>query len=205
MTTSWSLRRGDPAPVQQSPVTCGSASLTVARMLADPAFAAWVLTASGAEPDGQGLTPAALSRFAAQERATMGRTNSLVAAGGTPNLPWPSALGTPPWGARSELAARTHSPYAVTQLRWAGRGGRDTAYRRLRSTVSTLRPALLYVGNAWLPRHITLLLPPEGDDALSVYDPARGLVRALPRADVVDGRLGLAGWDEPWLLVEPQA
>ena len=200
----WTLHRGDPAPVQQSPVTCGSACLTVARMLLDPAFADWVLTAAGAEPDARGVPPRALARFAAQERATMGLTNSPVAAGGQLNLPWPSSLGTPPWGAQAELQARTHTRYAVSQLRWAGAGGRRAAYARLCSTVTSTSPALLYVGNAWLPRHITLLLPPEADRALTVYEPSTGAVRAWGEGDLVQGRAGLGGWDEPWLLVEPR-
>ncbi|MGN6636309.1 MAG: hypothetical protein ACTHJ6_12755, partial [Oryzihumus sp.] len=202
MTTAWTLHRGDPAPVQQSPVTCGSAALTVARMLGDPGFAAWVLTGGTGAASG-GFDAPALARFAAQERVAMGRTNSAVAAGGALNLPWPSSLGTPSWGARAELQESTHSRYAVSQLRWAGGGGRRRAYRRLCSTVTAARPALLYVGNVWLPRHITLLLPPEGDARLTVYEPASGTVLALPEGELVGGRLGLGGWDEPWLLVEP--
>ena len=202
MTTAWTLHRGDPVPVQQSPVTCGSAALTVARMLVDPGFAAWVLTGGTGPATGE-FDPPALARFAAQERATMGRTNSPVAAGGALNLPWPAALGTPPWGARAELQERTRTRYAVSQLRWAGTGGRRAAYRRLCSTVATARPALVYVGNAWLPRHIALLLPPEGDGALTVYEPATAAVRAWGEEDLVQERAGLGGWDEPWLLVEP--
>ena len=202
MTTAWNLHRGDPAPVQQSPVTCGSAALTVARMLADPGFAAWVLTGGTGAATG-GFDAPALARFAAQERATMGRTNSPVAAGGALNLPWPECLGTPPWGARAELQERTHNAYAVSQLRWAGDGGRRAAYRRLCSMLTAARPALLYVGTAWLPRHITLVLPPEGDTRLTAYEPASGTVLALPEGELIGGRLGLGGWDEPWLLVEP--
>jgi len=171
-------------------------------MLHDPAFADWVLW--GGDRDAAETDPAGMARrFAAYERGVMSRTNALVSPAAGLTLPWPRALGTPPWGARNELRERTHTPYAVSQLRWAGGGGRRAAYRRLRSRVTTTRPALLYVGNAWLPRHVTLLLPPEGDDALTVYEPSAGAVRALGEEDVAQGRAGLGGWDEPWLVVEP--
>ncbi|MGZ4743522.1 MAG: hypothetical protein ACXVYS_09960, partial [Oryzihumus sp.] len=68
MTTAWTLHRGDPAPVQQSPVTCGSAALTVARMVADPGFAAWVLT-GGTGPGPRGVDAPARARVAAPARA----------------------------------------------------------------------------------------------------------------------------------------
>ena len=105
-------RLGATGPVQQSPVTCGSAALTVARMLADPAFARWVV--AGVARDGgpaDGRTEQA--RFAEQERAVMGRTNALVGPGSRLQLPWPRALGTPPWGARQRargLGARPLGP-----------------------------------------------------------------------------------------------
>lgn len=43
MTTGsgFRLRLGDQGPVQQSPVSCGAACLTVARMLVNPQFARW--------------------------------------------------------------------------------------------------------------------------------------------------------------------
>ena len=45
------LAAGDLGPVQQSPVTCGSACLTVARMLVNPAFARWITLGEGPSGD----------------------------------------------------------------------------------------------------------------------------------------------------------
>ena len=42
MIAPFRLQAGDRVPIQQSTTTCGSASLTVARMLVDPAFARWI-------------------------------------------------------------------------------------------------------------------------------------------------------------------
>ena len=102
MSPPYRLHTGDAAPAQQSQVTCGAACLTIARMLVDPAFAAWILTGDGPRA---GLPNAADAgaRFAAYERVVMRRTNGLWGAGGRPNVPWPRALGTPPWGAKREL------------------------------------------------------------------------------------------------------
>ena len=83
---AYRLRAGDRGPVQQSPVTCGSACLTVARMLVDPLFASWIRTGSPrlpGSPDGE--TEA--QRFAAYERVVMRRTNALLGGGGPPNVP----------------------------------------------------------------------------------------------------------------------
>jgi hypothetical protein len=102
MSSGYQLRSGDIGPVQQSPVTCGSACLTVARLLVNPAFARWIVTGEGPRGD----APAGATekeRFAAYERVVMRRTNRLYAGGGRLNMPWPRALGTPPWRARKEL------------------------------------------------------------------------------------------------------
>ena len=62
----------------------------------------------------------------AYERVVMNRTNRLYAGGRRLNLPWPKALGTPPWGAKKELefgASRRGTTYTVQLLR-AGLAGR---------------------------------------------------------------------------------
>lgn len=197
-------RLGATGPVQQSPVTCGSAALTVARMLADPAFARWVV--AGVARDGgpsDGRTEQA--RFAEQERAVMGRTNALVGPGSRLQLPWPRALGTPPWGARNELeawATADGARFRLRPIRFASAATLGASYRQVVDLVRGGRSALLYVGNAWAPRHVTLVLP--GNDAvLDVYDPATGTVTALDEGRYVKRHLALAGWDVPWVLVQP--
>ena len=208
MSTPFRLSAGDLGPTQQSPVTCGSACLTVARMLVDPLFASWIRTGSPVIPG----APAALAsaptaaRFAAYERVVMDRTNRLSLAPGRPNPPWPHALGTPPWGALHELehgAAVRGTRYAIVPVRQDGAGGLRSRYDRLVDVVADGEPALLYIGNQWLPRHVTLVLPGGGDRVVDVYEPASGRVEVLRRDDMVGRRLRLAGWDVPWVVVQP--
>jgi hypothetical protein len=205
MSSGYRLRSGDTGPIQQSPVTCGSACLTVARMLVNPAFARWIITGEGPRGD----APAGATeeeRFAAYERVVMRRTNRLYAGGGRLNVPWPRALGTPPWGARKELefgASRRGTDYELEVVRQRMRGGLRRAHARLVEVVADGEPALLYIGSRTLPRHVTLVLPGDGDRLLDVYDPASGQVSALDEQRFADRSLGIAGWDVPWITVQP--
>ena len=202
---AYRLRAGDTGPVQQSPVTCGSACLTVARMLVDPLFASWIRTGSPRLPGSPaGETPG--ERFAAYERVVMRRTNSVFTAGLRPNLPWPHRLGTPPWGARRELelgASRRGTRYTLDVLRTDDEAELVGAFDTLVDVVAEGEPALLYVGNTLSPRHVVLVLPGDGDRMLDVYDPGTGRVDHLRRDTVVERRLGLSGWDVPWVAVRP--
>ena len=226
------LGRGDTGPVQQSPVTCGSASLTVARMLVNPEFARWIVSGidpSGGPPDSRPER----DRFAEHERAVMNRTNGFRAAGGQWNIPWPRALGTQPWGAKTELehgAARpeavgpppsgansplAHGParpgaaYAMRLVRLDSSDALREVHRDLVRLVREGLPALLYIGNTWLPRHVTLVLPGHGhgldaDGRLDVYDPATGSVTELAADRFASRTLGIAGWNVPWITVQPR-
>lgn len=210
MVAPFRLVAGDSAPVQQTSTTCGSASLAVARMLRDPALARWVrdgirplgVVADARDPG----TPT--GRFAAYEQVVAGRTNAVLGSGARPQLPWPRALGTPPWGARRELehgAADPGTPYALGCLRTRGPVGLTRAYAALRTRVRPGAPALLYVGNAWAPRHVVLVLPSTGaaGPELVVYEPSIGRVVDLDEAAFVSRTLRLGGWDVPWLTVQP--
>ena len=205
MSSGYRLRSGDTGPIQQSPVTCGSACLTVARMLVNPAFARWITTGEGPRGD----APAGATeqeRFAAYERVVMRRTNRLYAGGRRLNVPWPRALGTPPWGARKELefgASRRGTDYELEVVRQRTRGGLRRAHARLVEVVADGEPALLYVGSRTLPRHVTLVLPGDGDRLLDVYDPASGQVSALDEERFADRALEIAGRDVPWITVQP--
>lgn len=205
VTTAFRLRGGDSAPVQQSPTTCGAACLTVARMLVDPRFAHWILVGEGPFPALPRLATVA-ERFAAYERVVHRRTNSLSAGGDRLNLPWPRMLGTPPWGAKRELefgAARRGTAYDVEVLRWERRRSLGECFERLLVVVADGEPAVLYVGEPRLPRHVVLILPDEGDRNLEVYDPGSGQVTALTREAFVGRCLNLSGWSVPWFAVQP--
>ncbi len=205
VATAYRLRAGDVGPVQQSPVTCGSACLTVARMLVDPFFASWVTTG---EPNPAGSPPGhtMTERFAAYERVVMRRTNSLSVRPGHVGAPWPRRLGTPPWGARRELelgAARVGTRYAVDVLRPDDTASLQESFDTLVAVVAEGQPGLLYVGDRLSPRHVVLVLPGDGDRQLDVYDPASGRVDHLRRDVVVQRRVHLSGWDVPWIAVRP--
>ena len=207
------LGRGDTGPVQQSSVTCGSASLTVARMLVSQEFGQWIV--NGIDPKG-GPTDSRseAQRFAEQEREVMDRTNGIRAAGGKLNVPWPRALGTPPWGAEKELefgAALPGAAYAMRLVRLGSSDALRDVHRDLARLVREGLPALLYIGNAWAPRHVTLVLPGgsvgsggSGDGGLDVYDPATGSVTELAPERFASRTLGIAGWNVPWITVQPR-
>ncbi len=191
--------------MQHSPVSCGAACLTVARMLVDPVFASWVRTG---RPHPPGAPPGSTQdeRFAAYERLVLRRTNALSLRRGRMNLPWPARLGTAPWGAKRELehgASRPGTRYVLDVLRPDDGAALAAAFDRLVAVVTEGEPALLYVGDAALPRHVTLVIPGEADHMLEVYDPAGGRVRHLRRDDVVERRLALSGWNVPWVAVQP--
>ncbi|MFN8044893.1 MAG: hypothetical protein U0Q08_02390 [Dermatophilaceae bacterium] len=205
MATAYRLRAGDTGPTQQSPLTCGSACLTVARMLVDPVFAGWIRTGQPRLPGAPGGATEG-ERFAAYERVVMRRTNALFPRGLRPSLPWPHALGTPPWGAKRELefgASRSGTRYRVEVLRPDDADTLREGYDRLVDVVAEGEPGLLYVGTDLLPRHVVLVLPGDGDRTLDVYDPDSGRVSHLRRDAFVEHRLELAGWDVPWMAIQP--
>jgi hypothetical protein len=211
------LRVGEPAPRQQSPVTCGATVLTVARALVDPAFDRWL---SGGDPD-LGIDSATeieadidaypvrgpsapQARLAAYETTVHRRTTSVRGSGGRLQLPWPRALGTPPWGAKAELETTGSAPgsrYRVRLLRLAGRRRLRRTHARLSRVVALGAPAVLYVGSRGMPRHVALVVP--GDDGLAVYDPGLGTVRPLRAEELARVGLDVGGWSVPWFVIEP--
>ncbi|MGL4743931.1 MAG: hypothetical protein ACRCXL_06020 [Dermatophilaceae bacterium] len=173
-------------------------------MHVDPVFASWVRTGKPHPPGSPPGTTEA-ERFAAYERVIMRRTNSLVSVGRL-GVPWPRALGTPPWGALRELeygAARHGTQYGIQLWRGGSAAYRTAMFDSLVAVVVDGEPALLYVGSPTLPRHVALVLPGDGDRSLDVYDPASGRVSHLRQHTVVQRRMRLAGWDVPWLVVRP--
>lgn len=188
MAPAFSLRRGVPAPRQSTPTTCGSTCLVVARMLTDPAYAERVRR--------HGLVP--------EELVVRNRTNRLLASPVSWQLPWPRALGTPPWGAGHELARVLGLRRRAVRwhvVRWAGRAGRAELLRAWETSLASDGPVLLYVGSRWLPRHVTMLVPAADGAGVDVFEPSAGEVLELDLAAFIDGRVSLAGWSTPWLVV----
>ncbi|MCR6031339.1 hypothetical protein GGQ22_07755 [Nocardioides sp. zg-579] len=157
---------------QPDPLSCGASVLVVARMLAEEEYAARAARAFPAEV-------LALHRRVTGPRSRDGRAQ----------LPWPRAIGTPPWAVARELALVTGVPHRVRPARW-----------------STLHdapgPVALYVGNRWLPRHVVLVLAVD-EERLRLYDPAVGGPVAVTRRAFEARRLRVAGWDRPWFAVVP--
>ena len=166
--------------------SCGPSAVVAARMLLDPAYAEEVRVG----PDG---------RFAADVLSTHRRATSAVVAGRL-QLPWPRALGTPPWAVARELSALSTTRYRsrFALLRPLG------AFDRAATAVDAGRPAGLYVGNAWLPRHVVLAVGRAGPDALWVYDPARGARVEVTRAAAGSRGLTFGRWDRLWFDVSPR-
>lgn len=216
---------------QRSSTTCGSASLLVARALADPAFAAQLLLgrpddgrapATGGrgavaarfaadgehgagEPDHGGTTDQAddlATRFGSAERAVMRRTNGLVGPTGL-QVPWPQALGTPPWGAAHEMTRITGRRYRARCVGPDSPTARAAGYDAVERTVAAGRTAPMFVGDGASPRHVVLAVGHD-DDALHLYEPASGEMVTLPRDQYVDGGFVVAGWTVPWAVVVPR-
>lgn len=117
----------------------------------------------------------------------------------TPNdrlqLPWPRALGTPPWAIASALRALTGERVTTVHARPRPHLGYDVLREQLHS-----RPAAVYVGSRWLPRHIVLAVAAV-DGAVEVFDPAAGrLIRVLEER-WTGHRVDLAGWSHFWFVV----
>lgn len=205
MVAPYRLVQGSPAPRQQSSTSCGAACLTVARMLVDAPFARWVVSGTGHPVLGaEGSTEQ--QRFASWEATVRRRTNGWRRPGGGVDLPWPPQLGTPPWGVRHELehgASRVGTRYETAVVRHLDAGALRALHARLLELVVDGEPAALYVGDRWLPRHVTLVMPSQHAGRLTVYDPGAGAVRSISAGAFSSRRLGLSGWQQPWLLVRP--
>ena len=204
MVAPFRLHSGDPVPVQQTSTTCGSASLTVARMLANPAFAQWIRLGVPHDPAAPLDAGTETERFAAYEQVVARRTGGWFGGGGRPQLPWPRALGTSPWGARNELRFGAGAPGTRWRIAWFRLGSPQRLGRAYDDLVASVRPGspgVLYIGSPTLPRHVVLALPATGGDGLDVYEPSVGRVVGLSREAFVTRRLHLAGWDVPWAAV----
>lgn len=164
--------------------SCGAAVLVVAELLRRPAWREVVVTPLD---------------FRREVLAMHRRVTSPVDVAGRLQVPWPQALGTPPWAVARQLSATTGVPHDV---HWAG-PDRSATFDRVVAAVREGRPVPVYVGSTWLPRHVVLAVETPGDDALRAYEPASGLLATVTRERFVASRLGLAGWDRPWFVVAP--
>jgi hypothetical protein len=136
---------------QPDQLSCGPSSLVAARMLLDDTY----------RP----------SDFAAEVLALHRVVTSAAASG----LPWPRALGTPPWAVERQLERWTGDDWHVQVARFGA----------ARVPVGTSGPVPTYIGSRTLPRHVVLDL---GNGVF--YDPARGSVGPLR-----------SSWTRLWFMI----
>ncbi|WP_137293219.1 hypothetical protein [Nocardioides dongxiaopingii] len=148
--------------------SCGATVAVVARMLADPSYA-------------ERVRP----RFAAEVLGTHRRLTRPRLRGRL-QVPWPRALGTPPWAVTRELTALTGVRHRTRLVRWRRPPGGDDV-------------AALYVGDRWLPRHVVLVV---GHDPVRCYDPARGRVVEVDPAALARRR-PFGRWTTVWFALSP--
>ena len=201
--------------VQPDQRSCGAAALVVARALLDRGYAE--LLVSGRHPGTGFVLPGSLAdRFRHEALAMHARVTGPVDAAGRLQVPWPRALGTPPWAVARQLSATggsgTSGSSAAGGLSRVGHRvvpawpDRSALLARIVAATAEGRPVPVYVGNRWAPRHVVLFLGGSAGrgDGLRCYDPARGSVVDLDRTAFVRGRLGLGRWDRPWFAVLPE-
>jgi hypothetical protein len=164
--------------------TCGPTSLVAAHMLLDPAYAAT-------------QNP----KVFATSVVALHRELTAPSASGRAQLPWPRALGTPPWAAARAMTSFTGLPYRTRVVRL---GGRSDDFDAVASAVTDGHPVPLYVGSTWLPRHVVLAVGPTAD-GVDLYNPAHGRISELTRAAFQAGELTTTGrWDTPWFVITPR-
>lgn len=181
MTEDWPQRVFRERLVQPDEVSCGATCLVVARMITDHSYGEYV-----------GSAPSVPDRFRAEVLAMHERVTGLTNRGRL-QLPWPRALGTPPWAIAREMGDR--------DVRWI-RTSPTAGYDAVVAATREHRPVPVYVGSWWLPRHVVLALG-EADGGLRFFEPARGRLVDVNREQFRTSRLGIAGWDHAWWAVLP--
>lgn len=179
--------------VQPDQRSCGATAMVVARILNDPAYAAFV--------EGTGDVR---GRFRTEALAMHRRITSLADVSGRAQLPWPRALGTPPWAVARQLSGTRAADGTLASYGWhTCRLSPGTAFDRLLAAAAVGRVSALYLGSTWLPRHVVLVTGSAPTGTVQVFDPAHGRLREVTREAFTGRRVAIAGWDVPWFVVVP--
>ena len=225
---------GSPAR-QSDQTTCGSTVLAMLAAAGDPLFALWLVTgrrlAGHLPPEVRALAPAdrsepdAGARFAAVQRVIKSRSNRAALG----PLPWPSILGTPPWGA-ARVARYPGAAYSAVMADDTDASGFGALLDRVERSLAAGVPVPLFTGGdlgsgltTAIPRHVVLLVPdqsrpdrerPDREEAgaaagsYRVFDPASGAVHGVTRAELLGpagARAALGGWSHVCWAVLPRA
>lgn len=165
----------DPGALRQPDQrSCGAASVLAARAL----MTDW-------RPDDGGAEITAEHRLLTSSRSARDRLQ----------MPWPRALGTPPWAVADALRTLSGQHVATVVVRPRPAVGYDVLREQLRT-----RPVAVYLGSRLLPRHVVLAVGESGD-GVQVFDPARGRMHRVPPENWTGHRVGVAGWNYFWFVV----
>lgn len=177
-----------PQPDRRS---CGAASLVVARMVVDPAYAELVLSGSR------------LERYRHEVLSMHRRVTGLVDLAGRLQVPWSRVIGTPPWAVARQMSATGGPGLARTSYVWRTAWPHPAGvFDAAAAGVGRGRPVPIFVGDRWLPRHVVLALAVV-DGRLRCFEPGQGRLVDVERADVERASLRLGGWNKPWFVVRP--
>lgn len=179
--------------------SCGAAVLVVERMLRDEGYAAAVRAGRHPETGHRVHGADVADRFATEVLAMHRRVTGPVDVRGRLQVPWPQALGTPPWAVAGQLAGSRGRAHRTVPARLPGQ--RAAAAEVVGAALAAGWTVPLYVGSVVLPRHVVLLL----DEGWHAYDPSRGRRVLVDRGRFAAGRADVAGWTTPWAVVVPVA
>ena len=187
--------------------SCGAASMVVARLIGDPGYRRLLEGGSSLENPRTVAGDAALrERFKTETLAMHQRITGLADVSGKPQIPWPRKFGTPPWAVARQLSGTRAADGTLVRYDWhVARTDLPGAYDRLLAAPRSGRVAALFVGSDWVPRHVALVVRATATGKLQVYDPAYGRLDEVDRFAFLGRRVGIAGWDVPWLVVTPDA
>jgi hypothetical protein len=187
--------------------SCGAASMVVARLIGDPDYRRLVEGGSSLESPRTVAGDAALrEKFKTETLAMHRRITGLADVSGKPQIPWPRKFGTPPWAVARQLSGTRAANGTLARYDWhVARIDLPGAYDRLLAAPRSGRVAALFVGSDWVPRHVALVVRATATGKLQVYDPAYGRLDEVDRFAFLGRRVGIAGWDVPWIVVTPDA
>ncbi len=199
----WASRALGAGLTQPDQRSCGAAVLVFSRMLNDGGYAE--LIAAGRHPvTGWTIPGDTGQRFRAETLGMHRRSTRVVTVNERLQLPWPRALGTPPWAIAAQMTGRHGS----------GRGGdyvvrpaplwdRGDIYDELVAALAAEHTVPVVVGDRWLPRHVVLAIAGTAD-FVRVYDPATGGVRTITRREFTDAQLPFGRWHRTWATIVPK-
>jgi hypothetical protein len=207
------LRLGTAAARQTDGTTCGSSVLAMLAAAGDPTLAFWLVTGRtlagyrAPELDGVGDAAGPAVRFGDLQEALKRCSNARAVLG---LLPWPSALGTPPWGA-ARVARFPGVAYRSVLVDDTRPGELAVVLARAARALDRGVPVLLYAGGdlamglaTAIPRHVVLLTGRTAD-GYAVYEPSTGRLLTLTADEVTSPRgpvPALGGWSHVcWALL----